>query len=193
MQRRQVMRLLGSALAIPLLPRSADAALDLADKFHRRLASTEVPFRTLNADQQKLVTMISEMIIPETDTPGATSVKVPEFIDLLLSEWSSDDEKKGFLTGLTDIDAKAAALSAASTQQARVSRFIQLDHAQRVELLKTLDAARDDRTGAGLAFGRLKHLTVYGYFTSQVVQQKILKTRMYFDSYQGNVPFTPGV
>ncbi|HEU4994053.1 MAG TPA: gluconate 2-dehydrogenase subunit 3 family protein [Gemmatimonadaceae bacterium] len=193
MERRQVVRLLGSALALPLLPRSADAALDLADKFHRRLASTEVPFRTLNADQQKLVTLISEMVIPETDTPGATSVKVPEFIDLLLSEWASDDEKKGFLTGLTDIDAKAAALSAASTQQARVSKFVELDQAQRVELLKTLDAARGDRAGAGLAFGRLKQLTVYGYFTSQVVQQKILKTRMYFDSYQGNVPFTPAV
>ena len=91
MHRRQLVQLLGSALAMPLLPRSANAALDLAEKYHRRLSESEVPFRTLNPDQQKLVTMVSEMIIPETDTPGATSVKVPEFIDLLLSEWASDD------------------------------------------------------------------------------------------------------
>jgi Gluconate 2-dehydrogenase subunit 3 len=193
MQRRQVMQILGSALAIPLLPRSADAALDLADKFHRRLATTEVPFRTLNPDQRKLVTMIAEMIIPETDTPGATSVKVPEFIDLLLSEWSTDDEKSALLKGLADIDAKASAMSGTSTQQARATRFIELAPAQRVQLLTTLDAARGDKEGAGLAFGQLKTLTVYGYFTSQAVQQKVLKTRMFFDSYQGNVPFTPAV
>jgi hypothetical protein len=40
---------------------------------------------------------------------------------------------------------------------------------------------------------RLKALTVYGYFTSRVVQQDILKTRMFFNGYDGNVPFTPAV
>jgi hypothetical protein len=44
-----------------------------------------------------------------------------------------------------------------------------------------------------LAFGRLKGLTVYGYFTSKVVDQDILKTQMFFNGYQGNVPFTPAV
>ena len=40
---------------------------------------------------------------------------------------------------------------------------------------------------------RLKALTVYGYFTSRTVQQDILKTRMFFNGYDGNVPFTPAV
>jgi hypothetical protein len=52
---------------------------------------------------------------------------------------------------------------------------------------------RDDKSGAGLAFGRLKGLTVYGYFTSKPVQQDILKTQMFFNGYDGNVPFTPRV
>ena len=185
MQRRQVVRFLGAALALPFLPRSADAALELADTLHRRLSSGDVPFRTLDADQQKLVTNIAEMIIPETDTPGATSVKVPEFIDLILTEWAGDDERASFLAGLADIDARAAALGA--------PRFVQLPSEKKVELLVTLDAARAARTGAGLAFGRLKGLTVYGYFTSKPVQVNILKTRMFFDGYQGNVPFTPAV
>ena len=33
----------------------------------------------MNRDQQTLVTNIAELIIPQTDTPGATAVKVPEF------------------------------------------------------------------------------------------------------------------
>jgi len=49
------------------------------------------------------------------------------------------------------------------------------------------------KAGAGLAFGRLKGLTIYGYFTSKVVDQDILKTQMFFNGYQGNVPFTPAV
>jgi hypothetical protein len=39
----------------------------------------------------------------------------------------------------------------------------------------------------------LKALTVYGYFTSKPVQMDVLKTRMFFNGYQGNVPFTPAI
>ena len=61
-----------------------------------------------------------------------------------------------------------------------------------MKLATQLDAARDEK-GAGRAFGRLKHLTVYGYFTSKRVEDEVLHTRMFFDGYHGNVPFTPAV
>ena len=187
MQRREVVGFLGAALALPFLPRNAEAAIELGEELHRRLAENgDVAFRTLSRDQQALVTEIAEMIIPETDTPdtpGATSVKVPQFIDLILSERASDAEKAAFLAGLGDVDKRASALGAA--------KFVDLTPAQKTELLTALDAAREDRAGAGLAFGRMKRLTVYGYFTSKPVDENILKTRMYFASYQGNVPFTP--
>ena len=177
MHRRQVIRSLGAALALPFLPRSASAAIHEGEALHRRLLGEEVPFRTLNARQVALVTEISEMIIPETGTPGAKSVKVPEFIDLILTEWMSDEEKAAFLTGLDEIDAQG---------------FAGMSYAQRVDLLTMLDAARRESTGAGHAFGRIKALTVYGYFTSQKVQREVLKTQMIFmDGYKGNVPFTP--
>ena len=181
MRRREVVRFLGAALALPFLPRSAEAAIKLGVSLHERLG--DVPFRTLNAAQQALVTNIAEMIIPETDTPGATRVKVPEFIDLILTEWASNEEKDAFLAGLADIDVRAAAVGQ--------TRFVDLPAARKTELLTTLDAARKDKTGAGLAFARLKSLTVYGYFTSKPVQQDILKTQMFFNGYDGNVPFTP--
>ena len=183
MQRREVVRFLGAALALPFLPRSAEAAIKLGESLHARIG--DVPFRTLTVPQQALVTNIAEMIIPETDTPGATSVRVPEFIDLILSEWASDEEKASFLAGLADIDARASAAGA--------SNFVSLSPAKKTEVLTALDAAREDKSGAGFAFGRLKSLTVYGYFTSKTVEQDILKTQMYFNGYDGNVPFTPRV
>src|ERR1700674_1474000 len=183
MQRREVVRFLGAALALPFLPRGAEAAIQLGKSLHERLG--DVPFRTLNSDQRALVTNIAEMIIPETNTPGATSVKVPEFIDLILTEWASDDERATFLAGLADIDAHSAALG--------TPRFVDMAPAARLELFTTLDVKRTDKIGAGHAVVRLKALTVYGYFTSRRVQQEILKTQMFFNGYDGNVPFTPAV
>jgi hypothetical protein len=188
MQRREVVRFLGAALALPFLPRNAEAAIQLGESIHLRLDAEnggDLPFRTLDAAQRALVTDIAEMIIPETDTPGAKSVKVPEFIDLILTEWASDEERAQFLAGLADIDSRAVVLGSA--------RFVDLPVARKTELMTTLDAAREDKTGGGRAFSRLKRLTIYGYFTSKPVQQNILKTRMYFDKYDGNVPFTPAV
>jgi len=183
MERRKVVQFLGAALALPFIPRGADAAIKFGQELHLRL--DDVPFATLNRDQQALVTNIAEMIIPETDTPGATSVKVPEFIDLILTERARDDEKTAFLAGLRDIDVRAAAMGS--------NRFVDLPAAKKVELLTTLDAARGDKAGAGLAFGRLKALTVYGYFTSQRVEQEVMKMQMFFNGYQGSVPFTRAV
>ncbi|MGH9419804.1 MAG: gluconate 2-dehydrogenase subunit 3 family protein, partial [Thermoanaerobaculia bacterium] len=82
MQRREVVRFLGAAMALPFLPRGSEAAIRLGEQIHARLG--DVPFRTFNPAQRALVTNIAEMIIPETDTPGATAVKVPEFIDLII-------------------------------------------------------------------------------------------------------------
>jgi hypothetical protein len=112
---------------------------------------------------------------------------VPEFIDLILTEWASDDDRAAFLAGLRDIDVRAAAMGGGS------NRFVDLPAAKKVELLTALDGAREDKAGAGLAFARLKALTVYGYFTSLRVEQEILKVQMYFNGYQGSVPFTPAV
>src|SRR6476619_3352906 len=133
MRRREVVRFLGAALALPFLPRGAEAAIELGEQIHRRIG--DVPFRTLNPAQQRLVTQIAEMIIPETDTPGATSVRVPEFIDLILTEWASDEEKAAFLAGLADIDVQAAAAGGAP-------KFVELAEAKRGDFLTGLDAKR---------------------------------------------------
>lgn len=176
MHRRQVVRYLGAALALPFLPKSADAALELGESLHRRLLAEEVPFRTLDARQQALVAEIADAIIPRTGTPSATDVKVPEFVDLIATEWMSDDERAAFLLGLNEIDGKG---------------FAQLSPERKLATLGMLDNARDEKAGAGHAFGRLKALTVYGYFTSEPIQHDVLKTQVMFDGYHGDVPFTP--
>src|SRR5438046_3524088 len=137
MYRRDAVRLMGAVLALPFLPRNTDAAIQLAERLHRR---TDEPFRTFNTDQQALVTQIAEMIIPETDTPGATSVKVPQFIDLIASEWMGDEEKAALLAGLADIDVQTVAMGS--------PRFVDLTEVKRGEFLTGLDAKRHQKDGA---------------------------------------------
>jgi len=183
MRRREVVQFLGAALALSFVPRDVDAAIKFGEELHLRLG--DVPFRTLNRDQRLLVTAILATIIPETDTLGATSAKVPGFIDLIVTDWMSDDERAAFLAGLSDIDARSATLGS--------PHFVDLPPEKKVELLSALDRARAEKAGAGHAFARIKGLTVYGYFTWKRVEEEILKVQMFFNGYQGNVPFTPAV
>ena len=183
MQRREVLRVIGAAAALPFVPARADAAVRFAESVHRRLdaerAALGVALRVFSPEQNELVTTIAEMIIPETDTPGATTVRVNEFVDLLLADWSKDEDRTRFLAGLDAIDHEARATYA--------RRFVELGPAERALTLTALDGAREASDGAGFTFGHLKRLTVYGYFTSELVQKNVLKTSMWPGRYDGCV------
>ncbi len=68
--------------------------------------------RTLNPHQNATLVTMTDLIIPETDTPGAKAVRVNEFIDLILTEWAHDDERQRFLAGLDDVDKRSNAIFA---------------------------------------------------------------------------------
>jgi hypothetical protein len=185
MQRREMLKVIGAAAALPFVPKRANAAVRLAESVHRRLDAERAAsgggraLSVLSPEQNELVTTIAEMIIPETDTPGATSVHVNEFLDLLLAEWSSDEDRTRFLAGLDAIDHESRANYG--------KRFVELTEPDRVVTLRALDAMRDAQSGAGRAFGELKRLTVYAYFTSETVQKNVLKTVMWPGRYDGCV------
>jgi len=185
MQRREMLKVIGAAAALPFVPARADAAVRLAESVHRRLEAERSvrgarhALRVLTPEQNELVTQIAEMIIPETDTPGATSVHVNEFVDLLLAEWSNDEDRTRFLAGLDGIDHETSATYG--------KRFVELAEPDRVVTLRALVAMRDAQAGAGRAFGELKRLTVYAYFTSETVQKNVLKTVMWPGRYDGCV------
>src|SRR5947208_16005073 len=104
--------------------------------------------RALTRDQAELVATIAEQILPETDTPGARAVGVHRFIDALLAESYSTQERQPFVAGLADVDRRARAAHGRS--------FMECPAAEQVALLETLDRAADP------AFRALKELTLVG-------------------------------
>lgn len=113
-------------------------------------AGTRHPF--MSESQRGLIAAIAERIIPETDTPGAIEAAVPEFIELLLSDWYTAEERQPVIEGLVLLDTSCHA----SYQK----NFVSCDVDQQIS---ALHGVQDDEF-----FQLLKSLTVYGYYTSEV-------------------------
>jgi hypothetical protein len=138
---------------------------------HEQLPEQPV-LRTLNPHQNAMVTTISEIIIPQTSTPGAKAARVNEFIDLILTEWYDEEEKAIFLTGLTEVDAR--------TRDLFGKDFVDCGEKLQAEILRALDdevaeARAEVRRGSTRRrppernfFFMIKQLTLVGYYTSEI-------------------------
>ena len=165
MNRRDVLRVLSGAVVVPMLaPLSLETRLAIGRAIHGRLAGRAL--RSLDAHQNATITAIAEMIIPETDTPGATTVRVNEFIDLLVTEWYQAPERDELLAGIAAIDTRS--------QETRGASLVNLPAADQAALLESLDGAQGPDGSAEWAFARIKDLTIYGYFTSEVVMKDVI-------------------
>jgi Gluconate 2-dehydrogenase subunit 3 len=168
MQRREALRLLASTTAIPLIPRQA---FSLFQAVHDQLPGNAA-LKTLNEHQNATVTVIAEMIIPQTETPGAKAARVNEFIDVILSNWYEPAEKSAFMDGLTDVDVRSRNFFGQD--------FIGCNQQQQVQLLEALEdevpITRTLRAKRGVRkppqqrnfFYMMKQLTLVGYYTSQI-------------------------
>jgi hypothetical protein len=188
MQRREALRLLASAAALPLLSRQA---FSMFQAVHEQIPEQPV-LRTLNPHQNATVTMISEIIIPQTDTPGAKAARVNEFIDLILTEWYDEEEKSTFLTGLTDVDTR--------TRDLFGKDFVDCAVKQQVEILQALDdevasdrvqqrrGNRRRRPPERNFFFMIKQLTLIGYYTSEIGFEQELHGEIIPSRHAGCVP-----
>jgi hypothetical protein len=174
MERREVLRALGAAAAFTLMPRTAQAAWETV------ALSPGAPPRVLTDERSELVAALADAIIPRTDTPGATDVGVTAFIDVIVAEYYSDEERAVFLSGLDLIGARLRRGDATS--------FAGLSPESQKSLLDALDQPVDRQAPDARAWQRLKGLVIHGYFTSERVQKDVLKTVVMPGKFDGNAP-----
>ena len=125
MQRRDALRLLVAGAALPTFTPEVFAL------FRGAHPAEGYAVRTLNPHQNATVITMTDLIIPETNTPGAKSTRVNEFIDLILTEWANDDERANFLNGLADVDKQSNELFGKD--------FVNASPAQQTALLRSID------------------------------------------------------
>lgn len=134
----------------------------------------------LSAEQLALVGAIADRILPRTDTPGASDVGVPVFIDQLYGGFMTEAERQMLTTGLAGVQAASAA--------AHRNSFSALTTAQQDDLLRGIARAEE---GQPQGFFRLfRSATILGYFTSETVGKTVLHYDPVPGRYDGCVPIT---
>lgn len=191
MNRRELLKLttlmLGGAASI-----SVSRAVMAAGPINAGLVSV-----IFDEGQQTTVALLSEMIIPTTDTPGAIEAGVPDFIATIVSQWYNDTERKVFFEGLHALDAYC--------QVAEGVPFPEAGEATRVAALREQEqitvayqASQPAQGGHPMAkkpdgnlpfFGKLKELVVVGYYTSEVGAKQELSYLPMPGFYDGNYDY----
>jgi hypothetical protein len=190
MQRRELFRLLGAGAALPVFDSN------LLAMFQAAQPKSGYTLRTLNPRQNATLLIMTDLIIPETDTPGAKAARVNEFIDLILTEWAHEDERNRFMAGFDEVDKLSNALFAKDFVDATPIQ----QHAVVTELDQRLAVQREAERNSPYVrrrhysqlsesfFGSLKYMTLYGYYTSEIGFTKELGKEIIPGAYHGCNP-----
>ncbi|WP_338762785.1 gluconate 2-dehydrogenase subunit 3 family protein [Massilia sp. METH4] len=134
----------------------------------------------LSADELALTGVLAELIIPQTDTPGALAVGAHRTIDHLLKACVLEPEQAAFRAGLARIDDVARSSAG--------KRFTALPHARQVALLTNLDNGAAPFNGEDQRFFRqLKGYVAFAYYTSEAGASKELAYLPVPGGFTGNV------
>ncbi len=176
MKRRRAIGVLGGIVGGPLLvPEGAFAELVAwAERVRasapapdgRDAAAAQVAPSLLTPPRTRVMAALAEVIIPATDTPGASEAGVTEFVAALVDGWLDDDDRDRFLTGLDTVDPAARDHFGADFADCAPADQAALVGDLDAELTRLRDDPATDETGH--FFHDVKRFTLTAYFTSEV-------------------------
>jgi hypothetical protein len=134
----------------------------------------------LSGDQLALVAAIADTILPRTDSPSATDVGVPQFVNVIVSENYTESDRAAFVAGLAVIDSNARSSGGAS--------FTTLAAEGRANVITSIESLTDRRGEPARTWWRLKGLIIHGYFTSEPVMKNVLKVEIMPGHFDGSAP-----
>ena len=183
--RRSALLRLGALCGLAGLSGLASGADMLAAVAAAKSTSAYAPV-LLTRDELALTGVLAELILPQTDTPGALAVGAHRTIDHLLKVGALAPEQARFKAGLARIDAVAQ-------EQAgkRLSGFSALPAARQTALLHALDAGRAPFNGEDQRFFRmLKGYVAFAYYTSEAGATRELAYLPVPGGFKGRVKIT---
>lgn len=169
--------LIGSAGAANLLGANA---LSVAMAYQANPQSWQSPGRLFTQVQMQMLRDICQIVIPTTNTPGAGDVDTHGFVDNQLVRCHPRWQQRQVLDLLKLIDSVAHKRFAKS--------FIQCNPQQQLALLTSIEDPQQE-LGDGEHFAFLKHLIVFGYFTTEVGATKELAYLPVPGGFKGSIPY----
>ena len=175
LNRRDALRWLAAgAVGAAASPVWADTLIALArEQAHTHAAvpamtASQWTPKLLTPHQNDTVVSLTELIIPQTDTPGAKAVNVNRFIDWVLFQ-APPGERETFIDGLAWVDEQSTS--------AYQKDFVSASHAQQTELLTRLadEANHVPADADGVRFFQvIKAMTINGYYSTRIGLQQEL-------------------
>lgn len=171
---KQVAIVLGASISAPL------SAAVLKGITTDSVTSTSA----LSMQQQQAITLLSERIIPKTDTPGAIEAGVPAFISLIVTDWYNQDEKQTFISGMNEMEDyclqnfNSSLVKATSNQQDLVLTEFETR------------SVKNNESNKPSIFVTLRELVVVGFFTSKQGSMQALKHNHVPGQFIGNYPLS---
>lgn len=106
-----------------------------------------------------LVSRISDLIIPRTETPGAVDANVPGYMDGLMTDWASSETKNAHRTALRQIKGEL--------DQRAGGDFVDASDSVAAHTLAAFDAAAFANDGDASGYKRVKGYVSQSYFATE--------------------------
>jgi hypothetical protein len=134
----------------------------------------------INGHQEKLISELSETIIPATDTPGSKDTYTHLFVLKMLDDCYSKDDQQQFLNGMKEFEKFSETKFGKS--------FLKCNALQREELVKDFLNDKQLSKENSFFFDVTKKLTIQGYVTSKYYLTTIQVYQLVPGKFKGNIP-----
>lgn len=114
--------------------------------------------RFYTSGEMALVSRISDLVIPRTETPGALDANVPGYLDGLMSDWANDETRSAHREAIQLLTARL---------DAATGNFVEADETEAEAALIALDAAAFDGDDSLSGYRRLKGYITQAYFATE--------------------------
>ena len=131
-------------------------------------------------EQDELLSLISQTIIPKTSTPGANDVGgVHEYCIKMIDDCLSKKDQEKWLKGLAEFNTLS--------EKNNKKEFVKLDASERLKFLTELNESKSE-DDVNFFYRSMRYYTVKGYTTSEYYLTNVEDYKMIPGKFKGCVP-----
>ena len=135
-----------------------------------------------SGSQMDLLTRMCDLLIPSTDTPGAIDAGVPAFIDRMVGEVYSPENRTKFINGLTSFDEGAVGNYS--------KPFTELDESNQIQYMKSVTETALNTYSEEQAFIlHFREMCLTGFCLSEQGSNSVLRYMQTPGKYEPCMPF----
>jgi len=178
MNRREILRYAAYATGVAVSAPFASAFLMGCER-DAAVATGQVAYvpKFFSSDEYAFITKVADVIIPRTDTPGASDVGVPEVIDMMIGEVYAEpaqqEAKAGLMALMTKINGDHEGGFIALDDAASLAYLQEMDATYKNPDTNWQEATEEEQILRGTYFS-LKQAVIANYFGSEEVATKQL-------------------